>query len=283
MRLGIHMPQKGGFQRNVKRAGEIGCRSVQIFPGNPTSWKLPSLDPDKLKKRGEYLKEWDLTPLIIHAVYLLNLASPHQEVYEKSQIMLEETMQVARCYGAPYVVIHTGSHGSTGREKGLSRIMEALERQIPRWPPGVTLLLENTSGGGSLLGGDLRDLGEIVSRFRQAPLGVCFDTAHAWGAGYDLSEEAEVWLVLEELFSQVEISRLLLIHANDTTVERGSGKDRHQHIGQGAIGEKGFGALLNREWGEDFPVILETPEMGTEKDRENLQALRRCIKKGGGA
>ena len=277
MRWGVHMPQKGGFQKNARRSKEIGCQCLQIFPGNPTSWKLPSTSPEEISQRSQCLQELEISPLVIHGVYLINLASPKPEVYQKSREVVKDTMERAALYGAPYVIVHSGSHGSAGREKGISRVIEALEEQIPHWPSGVTLLLENTSGGGNLLGGSLKDLGEIIRRLWEAPLGVCFDTAHAWGAGYDMSHKDGVRATLEELFEQVQPSRLKVIHANDTMEARGSGKDRHHHIGEGQIGEKGFQALLQAGWHEDFPIILETPEMGTEKDRDNLVALKRCL------
>jgi len=271
------MPQKGGFQKNAKRSKEIGCQCLQIFPGNPTAWRLPSYNPEEISRRTDCLRELELFPLVIHAVYLVNLASPNNEVYKKTQENIRITMERASHYGAPYVVIHTGSHGASGRGKGIARVITALEKQFLSWPRGVTLLLENTSGGGSLLGGTFNDLGEILNRIPEAPLGVCLDTAHAWGAGYDVSNSKGVKATLEELFEQVEPHRLKVLHANDTPVERGSGKDRHQHIGKGQIGVEGFKALLQNGWDEDFPVILETPEMGTEKDRENLETLKSCL------
>ncbi len=275
MRLGVHMPQKGGFQKNVKKAAESGMECLQVFPGNPTSWKLPRLDEEELGKRSSYLKEMEIYPLVIHSVYLVNLASPKPDVFEKSRDMIKQTMQRAYLYGAPYVVVHTGSHSSSGREKGISRVAEALEEQINEWPDGVTLLLENTCGGGSLLGGGFRDIGEILNRFPGAPLGMCLDTAHAWGAGYDLSDQPGVEQTLDELYRHLDPSLLKVIHVNDTPVELGSGKDRHQHIGEGNIGEKGFASLLQQKWPVEFPFILETPETGTEKDKENLEVLKK--------
>lgn len=275
MRFGIHMPMKGGFNKNAHRLKEIGCQCLQIFPGNPTSWRLPGITLEEIKQRAEYLEKLELFPLVIHSVYLVNLASPKNEVYEKSEEMIRETMKRAHIYGAPYVVVHTGSHGSSGREKGIARVIKALEKQIPSWPQGVTLLLENTSGGGSLLGGSFSDLGEIIGQLYQAPLGVCLDTAHAWGAGYDLSNSYGVRQTLDDLFEQVDHCRLKLIHANDSDVKMGSGKDRHQHIGKGKIGEEGFVALLQNQRNENVPVVLETPEIGTDKDRENLDMLKK--------
>ncbi len=270
------MPLKGGFIPNAGRTREMGAECIQVFPGNPTSWKLPHFDEQEIDKRSRYLLELKIYPLVIHSVYLVNMASPRPDIFKKSRDMIIQTMHRAHAYGAPYVVVHVGSHSAAGRDTGINNVIKSLEEQMPQWPEGVTLLLENTSGGGSLLGGDFRDLGEIIRYFPGAPLGVCLDTAHAWGAGYDLSGPRGVAETLELLYRQLDPSLLKAVHVNDTNVEKGSGKDRHQHIGEGWIGKEGFASLMQQEWPPDFPFILETPEIGTEKDRQNLQALKQA-------
>ena len=126
MRLGIHMPLKGGFAPNVARAKEIGCEAVQVFVGNPTGWKMGKADPLELEKRLAALEKHDLHPLVVHSAYLINLASPNEEFYEKSRQLLAATMERAALYRSPYVVLHTGNHGGLGVPQGIKRIIETI-------------------------------------------------------------------------------------------------------------------------------------------------------------
>ncbi len=277
MRLGLHMGLKKSFSHNVERIKSIGAETIQIFPGNPTSWKPPSTSLDEINKRKLLLERMDIFPLVIHTAYLINPASSNEEFYNKSVKLLRETLQHAELYGAPFVVVHTGSHGGEGTATGIKKIVTAIENELESWPGGVKLLLENTTGGGNYLGGSMSEIGTILRYFSDAPLGFCLDTAHAWAAGYDLSGQDGVNMMLEEIDREIGLARINVIHANDTNEEKGSRRDRHMHIGEGKIGFKGFKALFKHHWPQNLPVILETPEMGTEKERENLDALRNCI------
>lgn len=267
------MPQKGGFEKNVKRAAAIGCRTVQIFPGNPTGWRMGNLGEKEIKRRSSQLAELGIYPLVIHCAYLINLASNSDEVLEKSLQLLDETMQRAFLYQAPFVVLHTGNHGGQGVEKGMTQVVESIARGLSRWPAPVKLLLENTAGSGTALGSSFEQLAQIVHSFPKANLGTCLDTAHCWAAGYDLSSATAVDSVLDHFDKTVGLANLYLIHANDTKVKCGARLDRHAHIGEGNITVQGFRAILNYGWPGDFPIILETPENGTDRDRDNMKIL----------
>lgn len=166
--------------------------------------------------------------------------------------------------------------------EGINKMVVALEEIFNSCPEGVILLLENTSGGGSYLGGRFEELGEIIKKLSGAPLGICLDTAHAWAAGYDLASEQGVERTLEDFHRHVGLQYLHAIHANDTNELMGSGRDRHMHIGRGAIGLQGFKALLRKDWPAGLPVILENPEAGSHMDRENFIVLRECADSGKG-
>lgn len=278
MRLGIHMPQKGGFEKNVKRAAGIGCRTIQIFPGNPTGWKMGRLETAEAEKRASLLGREGIAPLVVHSAYLINLASNNEDFLFKSRKLLDETMERAGMYRAPYVIVHTGNHGGRGPEKGLDRIIDCISEGLPGWPESVTLLLENTAGSGTALGSNFEELSEILKALPRGRLGTCFDTAHAWAAGYDIGSAAGVDRVFAEFDRTVGLDNLHVIHVNDTGVECGARVDRHAHIGEGKISLQGFGAILNYGWPEDFPFILETPENGTEWDLTNLEKLNELIK-----
>lgn len=275
MRFGIHMPQKGGFARNVKRAAEIGCQTLQLFIGNPTGWNPPRLDPVEAENRRRLLKQYNIYPLVVHTAYLINLSAKKEEFYQKSRLLLQQTMENAHLIGSPYVVMHIGSHGGRGYKEGMELFISTLEAEIPKFPSGVELLLENTAGGGTSLGGTFISIGNILKAIgKDAPLGVCLDTAHAWAAGYDLSTLEGTERAVEELHEHIGMENIKVIHANDNSTPRGSHRDRHSHLGEGLIGAEGFKNFFSYPWPEDIPVILETPEMGSHWDAINMSRLR---------
>jgi deoxyribonuclease IV len=274
LRLGIHMPLKGGFEQNISRLKEFGCETVQIFPGNPTGWRMGAANPGELAERAEFMTEQDIRPLVIHSAYLINLASTSPDFFEKSKLLLNATMERAQLYCAPFVVLHTGNHGGQGIEPGLEQIIAAIAAALPAWPESVKLLLENTAGGGTALGSRLEELARILNAFPRGTLGVCFDTAHGWAAGYDLSGSAGVAQLLEQFEQQIGLEYLEALHLNDSKAALGSRVDRHEHIGRGLIGAEGFQALLRHDWPAELPVILETPDIGSDWDRVNLEAVR---------
>lgn len=277
MRFGVHMPQAGGFNKNVERVAGIGCRTVQIFPGNPTGWQMGKLDNNEIEKRSTLLESHDLYPLVVHSAYLINLATNNEDFLAKSKKLLAETMVRAGYYRSPYVVLHTGNHGGQGVEKGMAQIIESIRAGLAEWPESVKLLLENTAGSGTALGAKFEELAEILQSFPEGKLGVCIDTAHSWAAGYDLGSAGAVEETLDRFAKTVGLEHLHLFHVNDTKVRLGARVDRHAHIGEGNIALEGFAALLNYGWPEDFPIILETPENGTDRDRTNLEKLQGLV------
>ena len=271
------MPQKGGFETNVKRVAAIGCRSIQIFPGNPTGWRMGKMTDVEISARADLLEEYSIYPLVVHSAYLINLATNKEEFLLKSKKLLDETMNRAALYRSPFVILHTGNHGGEGVEKGIAQVIKSIEEGLAKWPPAVKLLLENTAGSGTAIGWKFEELAEILKVFPAEQLGFCFDTAHGFAAGYDLSSAAAVKETMQLLDKTVGLDRLHVLHVNDTKVKLGSRVDRHAHIGEGSIGPEGFRALLNLGWPEDLPVILETPENGTAWDATNMEKLASLI------
>jgi len=186
-------------------------------------------------------------------------------------------MERAALHQAPFVILHTGNHGGAGVEKGLTQIIESIEEGLAVWPESVKLLLENTAGSGTALGAKYSELGEVLKAFPKGKLGVCIDTAHSWAGGYDFGSAEGVNKALKELDSFVGLDQLHVIHVNDTKVKLGARVDRHAHLGEGNIGLEGFATLVNYGWPDEFPFILETPDIGTEKDKENLDRLKGLV------
>lgn len=275
------MPLKGGFAPNIKRAAALGCRALQIFPGNPTAWELPAPQPEEIARRRRLLAEYQVDPLIIHAAYLVNMASANELFLARSCRLMRETMERAALLGAPFVVMHAGGHGGRGFAAGMELFIATLAREMKNWPSQVTLLLENTAGGGSSLGGSFASLGHILGALDPtAPVGICLDTAHAWAAGYDFASVEGVRASMEELFTTVKMERVGVIHANNITSPRGKHRDRHMHLREGLIPPEAFAALLSYPWPEELPVILETPEIGSHWDEINLEDLRSYARMG---
>ncbi|NLA04317.1 MAG: deoxyribonuclease IV [Firmicutes bacterium] len=277
MRLGVHLPLKGGFAANLKRVKNYGCETIQIFAGNPTAWKMAAPNHEEINKRVSLARELSVYPVVIHSAYLINLASRSPDFHEKSISLLDETMMRASLYGAPYVVLHVGNHGGAGIEPGLEQVVATISRSLPGWPDGVKLLLENTAGGGTALGSSLEELAHVLNSFPKGTLGVCLDTAHGWAAGYDFGSAEGVKEFLEQFERCMGLENLCVLHMNDAKVARGSRVDRHEHIGLGQIGVDGFRELLRQSWAPEMPAILETPEMGSDWDRRNLEALRSLL------
>ncbi len=277
MRLGIHIPLKGGFAANLMRVKEYGCETIQLFAGNPTAWKMAPPNVVEIEKRAVLAREQSIYPVVIHCAYLVNLATRSPDFHEKSVQLLGETMQRASLHGAPYVVLHTGNHGGAGVEEGLEQIIETIDGALPKWPDGVKLLLENTAGSGTALGSSFEELARILKSFPPYTLGICLDTAHGWAAGYDFGTADGVKMLLEQFERLIGLESLCLLHLNDAKVARGSRVDRHEHIGRGQIGRDGFRELLRQPWPEGMPVILETPDIGSEWDRRNLKAVRSLL------
>ncbi|OWZ84521.1 deoxyribonuclease IV [Natranaerobius trueperi] len=280
MRLGFHMPLSGGIKKQLQRAHDLGMETVQIFSGNPTAWKPGKIDEKTKTKFLEEQERLDIKPLVFHTPYLINLASGKEEIREKSIKLLEAALNKASIYEAPYVVTHVGSHVDIEKEQGIENICECLERSFSKWPDGVMLLLENTAGAGKTLGGSFSDLKCILTNVSDRKrLGCCFDTAHAWGAGYNISDKQGVKNTLDEIDKEIGLNSIKVCHANDTSVTIGSNKDRHQHIGEGYIGIKGFSELLTNEKFNPEAVIMETPKIGSEHDKKNLDNLKEALGK----
>jgi deoxyribonuclease IV len=273
MRLGRHMPLHSNAVKAVEIARNIGCDAIQIFASNPTGWRPTEGNSASATAFARATREFDLQPVVIHAPYLINLASPEEFIWEKSIGLLQWTLQRGALLGASYVVFHTGSHRGSGVDAGIARIAEAIRRILPETPQEVMLLLENDVGAGNSLGHSFEQLGAVnalLPEYRER-LGVCIDTAHLWGAGHDISTESAAQLVLQEIEQTIGLNRLKVIHLNDTEKALGSHRDVHARLGEGIIGEDGVRALLRDPRLLHAAVILETPIKTDEQDKEDWE------------
>jgi deoxyribonuclease-4 len=280
-RVGPHLPVGMGLMRVAERAAEIGATAVQMFSDNPTAWRRREELPPEVPAFRERLAELDLAPLAIHAAYLVNLAGPDQGLFEKSVEVMSHELAHAPAYGARFVNVHAGSHRGSGREAGLARLIEGLvrvESEAPAGPDAPLLVIENSSGGGDSIAVTIEDLADIgesaAARGLDGRLGFCLDTAHLWGAGYDISRPEEVDRILAEFDRLIGLGRLAMIHLNDTHSGLGSRHDRHAHLGEGHIGTTALAHLLRHPALAGAAYYLETPRMEDGYDAVNMARVR---------
>ncbi|TMI30239.1 deoxyribonuclease IV [Candidatus Bathyarchaeota archaeon] len=279
MKVGLHVSIAGTIDLAVDRAKESNCDTFQVFTRNPRGWRYSALDPQEVGNFKEKLKTSGIGPPISHMPYLPNLACPEDELYEKSVATLAE--EVDRCVqlGIPYIVTHLGSHLGRGREVGLQRLTSALDVATKRARGDLQILLENMAGQANSMGSKFQDLKEIMSGVKRAErIGVCFDTCHAYAAGYDLQSKRGVDQTLSKFNDIIGFDSLKVVHLNDSKGGIGSGLDRHEHIGMGYIGERGFKAFLHHDTTRGLPWVLETPEDERRDAQGNLRMVRKLGK-----
>jgi len=281
--LGAHLPLAGGMVRAVDRIVEIGGGALQIFSDNPTAWRRRTEPPGEQAAFRARLGELGVGPIAIHAPYLVNLAGPDEELYRRSVEILASELAVAPGFGARYVNVHVGSHRGVGRDAGIARLGEGIERVFDLSPAAVDaplLVLENSAGGGFAIGTTVEDLAAVVDAVAArgvdtSRIGFCLDTAHLWGFGYDVGDPGAIDQLLARIDTLMGLERVAMVHLNDSKAERGSRYDRHEHLGAGRIGIEGLGHLLGHPALAHVPHFLETPGMEEGYDALNVtNALR---------
>ncbi len=281
--LGCHLSIGRGFPRSVDEAEELGNAALQFFSHNASAWRMKELTDEIAGAFRERRSASSVAYLVVHTMYLLNLASPDDDLHERSAEALIEEVRRAGLLGADALVTHLGAHVGSGIEAGIARIVGALGRLVgsPAWAEagGLRLLLENTAGSGTTIGSSFDELAAILAAVDDATrIGVCLDTCHAFAAGHDLRARQAVDRTLERFDRAVGLDRLEMIHLNDSRFPLGSRRDRHAHIGRGSIGAEGIGAVVRHPRLRDLPFVLETPKAidgRPDADRINLATVRR--------
>lgn len=273
--VGAHMSTQGGVWRGVERAKEVGCDCVQVFTKNNNQWNAKDLQPEDIQHFDEQMKSTGIVKPIAHASYLINMAAPSDELWQKSIAAMIDELRRAEQLHLDGVVVHPGSYTTSSVEEGLQRIIAAVKEVLAATSGlKVKLLLENTAGQGSNLGADLSDLGTILAAVEQPTrIGVCIDSCHAMAAGYDLAEAAGLKKLLNDIEAQFGIERVAALHLNDSKKGCGSRVDRHEHIGQGTIGVEGFKRWLKNKALRAIPMYLETPKGNDEETGEDLDVM----------
>jgi deoxyribonuclease-4 len=274
VKVGVHVSIAGSLDLAVDRAKDAGCDVFQIFSRNPRGWGYKPLSDDDADLFRAKVKTTGILP-VDHMPYLPNLASPKPEIYEKSVATL--TAELDRCgrLGIPYLVTHLGHHLGDGIAGGRMRVIKAISTALDGADSPVMLLLENTAGEKNSVGSSLEHIRAILDELPfPGRVGVCFDTCHAFAAGYELRTDEGLKGTLAQFEEQIGLRHLRVVHLNDAKGGRASGLDRHEHIGMGFIGEDGFRRILHDKAFSSLPLVCETPVDDRRDDRGNIAKVR---------
>jgi deoxyribonuclease-4 len=280
MQLGAHVSSSGGIHTAIDRIEAMGGESVQVFTQSPRTWRPTNHDPANFERFKERRAEAGIEGVLCHALYLLNLASPKDDFYEKSVQALKNTVDVGCGIEADGVVFHVGSHQGAGFEAGLERVVPALAQALEPCTDTTWLLIENTAGTGDTIGRSVDELATLVDRLDRHPhLGICLDSCHLYASGYDVTDRGSLDRLLEEVDEKIGLDRLRALHVNDSKTPLGSNRDRHDNIGEGLMGSK-LGAFLSHPRLQGLPAVLEVPgKDGRGPDKEQLGKLKRLHKR----
>jgi len=277
-KIGFHAPIKGGVHNALIVARDTGCDTVQLFSRNPRGWLAKPLtfaDVLLFRKTRRLTK---ISPVLIHCNYLVNLAAADAAMLEKSRISFREEIERAMLLGVDYLVVHPGSARGSCEADGITKCAKSLKIACKRLKLGsLRILLENTAGQGDCIGHRFEHLREIMNACPELPLGVCFDTAHAFTAGYDIREEDGLEALIDKLQRTVGTRKVRAIHFNDSRAAYNSRVDRHWHIGEGHIGKDALRRVARHPKLRHAAFILETPYDDPRADLQNLETLRSFV------
>lgn len=290
MRLGAQMSTAGGLYTAFQRGQEATCDTMMIFTKSNRQWQAKALTEEDVAAYKKASEEFsDIYPVGVHASYLINIASPNDDLWEKSYQALKVEVERAGLLDIPLLTFHPGSYMESSPEAGLAKVARGLKRLVAETAgsaPHTTICLETMAGQGTHLGYRFEHLASILEQVGSSErLGVCLDTCHVFAGGYDIRTLESYEATLAEFDRVVGLQHLKFFHFNDTKHELGSRKDRHEHIGQGYIGLEGFANFVNDPRWADYPAHLETPKTETDDagntidmDVENLKVLRGLIR-----
>jgi deoxyribonuclease-4 len=284
LRIGIHTSIAGSYLNALESARKLGCNALQIFSASPRMWqggsaRIPEVDAQAFRARRDELR---LGPLVIHANYLINLASEQRMLQTRSIQAFHDEIVRAVSLGADFLVVHPGAHGESTMGQAVSTIVESVKQASRRAPMGnLRILIENTAGMGSAVGARLEDVGEILAGLRDVPAGACLDTAHLFAAGYDIKSEGGLASTIGQIDGAIGLENVPVFHVNDSKIPLGGRVDRHEHIGKGKIGVEAFARILRHpRFGATAPegltgraFVAETPIDDPGDDRRNVAAL----------
>lgn len=270
--LGRHLSISGSIANSVSAAEELGCTAMQIFTRNPRGWATNPVSDSDAKAFRDALSTSSIKKTISHLPYLPNFATPKESLYELSKRSLDDEAERCGKLGIDYIVMHLGSHMGKGREFGVDRVSSAVS-EAAKMLKGPMILLENQSAQLNSIGSTTEELAEIRDRIGSKRVGFCLDTCHAFAAGYDIRKEE----VVDTIFKSLGKENVPVVHLNDAKFPINSHRDRHENIGFGEIGRKGFDALLHSTDISGKTLILETPVGSNISPKEEISLVRKLM------
>jgi deoxyribonuclease-4 len=281
-RIGVHLGTSGGASNAVEKAREIGANTFQFFSSSPRMWRAPKVDPKQAERMKTLRAALDVSPIVIHTSYLVNVCSQTEDVREKSVAAFRREIERALEYGADYLVLHPGSWNGLTREQGLRLAADSIKRAVDGLPfagTGFHILIENTAGAQYSLGGSFDQVAELVALLgASAPVAVCLDTCHTHVAGYDMVTDEGYRETMKLIAETVGFEAVRVWHCNDAKAPLGSKLDRHEHIGQGTMGVEPFRRLLNDARFAHAAFIAETPVDEPGDEERNVRVLQSLVK-----
>jgi deoxyribonuclease-4 len=274
MLIGCHVSIAGGISNAPLNAAELGGEAFQCFSRSPQGGPAPVLTDEEVEKfliacKKHHLKEW-----VLHAPYYVNFASGVAGIRTRSAHIIREELERGTKIQAAYAMFHPGSAKDVGRGKGLTYVVEGIKKVLDGYTGTTKLLVEISAGAGEVIGDTFEELAEILDRVGHPDLGICFDTEHAFASGYDLRDTERVNAVFRQFDQMIGIDRLKMSHCNDSKIELGGHKDRHEHIGKGFIGRAGFEAMFQEPLLRHINWYLETEHDAVKQDIEILREIR---------
>ena len=274
MKLGAHVSAAGGLDKAIDRAESIGAETIQIFASSPRVWSSKEPAEENISAFREKSSKANILPVFLHAPYLVNMGGD-KELLEKSIETLVYHLKIGEKVGATGVIFHLGSHKGVGFEKVRNQTVDSIQRILTKTSSGISLIIENSAGMGSHIGSSFDEIGTLVKDVNNPRIRVCLDTQHCIAAGYNIADPDGIKSSLDEFDKMIGLSKLVAVHANDSKMELGAGVDRHENIGEGYIGIKGFENIMSYPAFNNIPFILEVP--GFDKkgpDKQNLDRLK---------
>ncbi|MGE0059745.1 MAG: deoxyribonuclease IV [Dehalococcoidia bacterium] len=275
MLIGAHVSTAGGPATAFERATAIGAEAAQIFLTPPQQWRSNKVDPVIAEGFQQASAAANDIPVFVHGIYLINLATNDETHLQRSTSSLKSALTSCGLLGIKGVIFHLGSHKGQGLDAVFEQICRACTEVLDATPDGPLLILENSAGAGGNIGSKFEDLGRIIKQVGNPRVKVCLDTQHSYAAGYDLASAEGLELAMTEFEQEVGFENLVAVHANDSKVELGSGRDRHENIGEGHIGVEGFRRILHHRGFQNAPFLLEVPGLdGKGPDQQNVDILK---------
>lgn len=278
--IGAHLSIQKGFDQTFLDAEKLGCTTIQIFTKSNRQWGAKPLTEEQIQLFKEARDKSPVKTVIVHASYLINLASPDKRVFHASLKGLKDELFRCNLLSIPYLVLHPGSSVTHSKEEGMAQLINALNQILEENKGNTMILLENMAGQGNSLASTFEELATIRNGIinHQNRIGFCFDTCHAFAAGYTFSTKEEYQTLFKDFDKIAGIKNIKALHINDSKKECGCRIDRHEDIGKGTIGIKAFEYIMNDEKFKFVPKILETPKKDLSDDARNIDVLRNLIK-----